>query len=131
MREGIMANRSVTITDTNAKPKGDKEVMDTIQMTANALQGTWGDGDWDGGITGAVGSYCKRGIFWDAKLVYTISGSATIKFPFTVVESIVRITNTATLASVISYIQKGKTLAVTGSGKFILEVLFVRNTKEV
>jgi len=105
--------------------------MDTVQMTANALLGTNGDGVWDGGSVGGVGYYCRYAMFWDAKLVYTLHGSESLVFPFTLVEAVVRITNTATGATSINYVENDRTLAVSGDGKYVLEVSFVKNTKEV
>jgi hypothetical protein len=124
------SGRSVTITDSNAKPKSEKEVMDTVQMTANALLGTYGDGEWNGGIGGAQGFYCRYAKFWDAKLVYEIHGSTEILFPFTLVEAIVRITNASSGATSINYVERSLTLPVSGDGKYILEVFFVKNIKE-
>jgi len=131
MARNNVNTRSVTITESNAKPVSEKEIKETIQMIANALEGTYGDGDWDGGITGANGFYTQYARYWDAKLVYTLNGSADVVFPFTVVESFVRVTNVITKVTVINYIEKSRRLGVSGDGKYILEVCLVKNTKEV
>lgn len=123
-------SRSVTITQANAKFTTDKELRETVQMTANALEGTHGDGDWDGGIEGATGFFYRYAKFWNAKIVYEIHGSNSLVFPFTLVDAVVRITNAATGATTSTFVDRSRTMAISGDGKYVLEVSFVKNVKE-
>ena len=72
-------------------------------------------------------------MFWDGKLSFIGSGSTTVAFPFTVVDTVVKvfkISGTTTTQELI-YIAKDNTLALTGlTGLTIIELAFVKNTKE-
>ena len=123
-------NRSVTITDAIARPRNEKEMQETLQMTANALLGTHGDGEWDCGVAGATCYYHKYAQFWNAKVSLTFSGTVIISFPFTIVDSILKqIKDDGTTTNV--YVSNAKQVTLTGSGKYILELFFVKNVKEV
>lgn len=124
-------NKTTTITDSNAKPINQTEVSNSLQMMANALKGTYGDGEFDGGLgQGAEGYWHRYAMYWDAKLVCTAYGAVTITFPYTIVDSMVKVYDTTTNTTGVYYIQSSKTLTFTASGKTIVEVSFVKNTKE-
>lgn len=127
------ATRSTTITDAHAKPINEREKAVAWQAIVAALRGVWGTGPWDGGI-GGTGDWEKHSKFWDATLQADISGDVTITFPFTVVKSVVKVWKMdlggteATLSA--SYIESGKTLLVSHSGRIVVELSRVKNTKE-
>lgn len=123
-------SNSVTITEAMAKPQSPKEMGVAVESFANALDGTYGTGEWDGGVEGASGFWHRYSQYWDAKLVVTISTSQLIVFPFTVIDSLLRLTKLDGTSSII-YIENAKQLNVAGNGKYVLELFFVKNTKEL
>jgi hypothetical protein len=124
-------NKTTTITDSNAKPINQVEMANSLQMMANALKGTYGNGEFDGGLGSIANGYWHRyAMFWDAKLVFTATGSVTITFPYTVVDSMVKVYDASANTASVYYIESSKTLTFTASGKTIVEVSFCKNTKE-
>lgn len=127
------SNRVTVITDANAKPQNEKEMAETIQALVNANKGSNGDGTWDGGVDGATGYWSKYRMFWDAKLVFTASGSITVTLPFTVVDNTVRVIKCGTTPAVevLYYLERSKTISLTGlNGKTVIELSMVKNIKE-
>lgn len=128
------ATRSTTITDAHAKPLNEREKSVAWQAIVGALRGVWGTGPWDGGIEGAIGDWEKHSKYWDATLQADIDGDVTITFPFTVTRSVVKVWKMdtggteATLSA--NYLESGKTLQVTHSGRIVVELSRVKNTKE-
>lgn len=127
------SSRSATITGTHANPQNEQELKQSISAMANALQGTYATGEFDGGI-GGTGFYHKYAYFWDAKLVTSAAGSTTITFPFTMDDTLVyqtSISDTGELTVHTINVHNSKSFPATLSGvKTIFEVSMVRNVKE-
>lgn len=130
-RNNKNTNRCTVVTDALAKPQNEKELAETISSLVNATRGSNGDGQWDGGV-GGEGTWVKYRMFWDAKLVFSGLGSTTITFPFTVVDSVVRVIKCGTTPiEGLYYVNGRKTLDITGlNGTTIIELSMVKNTKE-
>lgn len=130
-RNNKNTNRCTVVTDALAKPQNEKELAETISSLVNATRGSNGDGQWDGGV-GGEGTWVKYRMFWDAKLVFSGLGSTTITFPFTVVDSVVRVIKCGTAPiEGLYYVNGRKTLDITGlNGTTIIELSMVKNTKE-
>lgn len=128
------SSRTTIVTEAMAKPTNEREAKEAMVQVVNALRGSYGTGEWDGGFDGATGYWTKYSMFWDAKLSFVGSGTTTVTFPFTVIDSIVKvfkITGTSATQELI-YIAKGNSLALTGlTGTTIIELAFVKNTKEI
>jgi hypothetical protein len=127
------SSRATVVTEAMAKPTNEREAKEAMVQVVNALRGTYGTGEWDGGFDGASGYWTKYSMFWDAKLSFDGGGSATITFPFTVVDSIVKVymVSGVTVTQENHYIVKGNNLTLAGlTGKTIIELAFVKNTKE-
>ena len=123
-------NKATTINESLASPKNQADVENSIRQLTNAVRGIYGTGEWDGGVAGS-GYYHRYAMYWDAKLTFTGSGSTILSFPFTVVDSLVRVTDIATLTTKVYYIENNNQLSVSNlGGKTIVEVSFVKNTKE-
>lgn len=122
-------NKTTTVSESVSKPLNETELKSSVQVMGNALRGVYGDGEWDGGV-GGTGYWVKYAMFWDAKLVFDGTGAHTITFPFTVADSIVRVTSTITLVTTNYYIASGTSLALTLSGKSIIEINFAKNAKD-
>lgn len=127
------SNRVTVVTDANAKPKNETELAETISTLVNANRGSNGDGTWDGGVDGSNGYWVKYRMFWDAKLSFVASGTTTITFPFTVVDSVVRVIRCGTNpgVEVLYYIDRSKTLSLSNlNGRTVIELSMVKNIKE-
>ena len=126
-------NKTVKISESNANPINEVEVKQTLTMLANALKGTYGTGEFNGGLGDelAYGYWHQYAMYWDAKLVFTATGSVTITFPFTLVDAPVRIFNVSDSSSSVYYVHKSKSITISATGKTIVEVGFVKNIKEV
>lgn len=123
----MASNRSTIVTDAIAKPINESEVQTSIQTLANACRGTYGDGEWTGGI-GGVGYYVQYAMFWDAKLSFNATGDVVVVLPFTLLDSIVTLTDIVTMVRRYIHVQSGNTLSITGlTGKTILEINFAKN----
>lgn len=125
-------NKTTTITDSTAKPINDDEVATSLQLMANALKGTYGYGEFNGGLGENIGNgyWHRYAMYWDAKLVFTGTGTTTITFPYTVIDSMVHVYDTATNTDQVYYIENSKTLTFNASGKTIVEVSFVKTGRE-
>lgn len=125
-------SKSTTVNESLASPKTAQETSNTIQTLVNALKGVYGNGDWDGGLGDiATGYYHRYAMYWDAKLSFTASGSVTLTFPFTVVDSIVKVFDVTSKTMAVYYLDNSNSLSLTSlNGKTIIEVSFVQNTKE-
>ena len=121
------------VTSATAAPQNDVELRESVATMANALKGTYATGTFDGGI-GASGLYHRYAEFWDAKLVTTVTGSTTITFPFTLVDSLVyqnSISDTGEVTEKAYHVDNSKTLSLVLTGvKNIIEVAMVHNTRE-
>jgi len=125
-------NKTVTINDINAKLATPEETAETLQNLAIALKGTYGSGEFDGGLgTGAEGYYHRYAMYWDAKLVCTASGSTTITFPFTLVNAEICVLDVATNERSYFYADGTKQFTFNGNGKTVISTMFIKNTKEV
>lgn len=127
------SSRSATITGSHTTPQNEQELKQSVSAMANALQGTYATGEFDGGI-GGTGFYHKYAYFWDAKLVTTATGTTTITFPFTMNDTLVTqttISDTGAISVHTIHVHDSKTFPATLSGiKTIFDVSMVRNTKE-
>jgi hypothetical protein len=130
MNQSRKSSKATTITTAMASPSNPAELNETLLQLVNATRGTYGDGEWDGGIAGN-GYWCKYAAFWDAKLSADISGTTTIKFPFVVTDSAVRVYHLSGTPSMeVFYINSADALNLTGHGKTIIEVSLVQIPKE-
>ena len=132
------SSRISIVTDAHAKPTNAREHEVASQLVATALQGAWGKGSWDGGSgenwVPGVGNWEKHSESWDATLQTTLSGSAVVTFPFTVVRGIVKlykISDDRTVSMHANYIESGKTLSIEHIGLIVIELTNIKNIKEV
>lgn len=123
-------SRITVVTEAMAKPKNEREATEAMMNVVNSLRGSNGQGEWDGGLAG-TGYWVKYSMFWDGKLTFDGTGSTTITFPFTVIDSMVKVYAVATNTVKNYYVSNSKTLDVSGlTGKTIVEITFVKNGKE-
>lgn len=127
------SSSAARVTSLTANPQTQEELQEAVSTMANALKGTYATGSFDGGI-GGTGLYHRYAEFWDAKLVTTLTGSTTITFPYTLVNSMVThhvISDTGAVTSSTIYADNTKTVPLVLSGaKNVIEVAMVHNTKE-
>lgn len=116
-----LPTRLTEITLALTKPS-EQERPQAWSSVINALQGQYGQGEWDGGI-GGDGYWVKYGYFFDCRLKITGSGIKTITMPFSCKDSILHITNTVTLASSVVYVN-GSSATFTINNTSIIESFF-------
>lgn len=126
-----ISSKLTTITDNIVNLESKQELAEALRKLTNALRGTYGEGEWNGGI-GGTGFWCKYSSFWDAKITCAFSGDAVVSLPFFVPESIATIYHIAgTVVTVeTQYLVNKNTIEVTASGTFIIVLSQVQSTKE-
>lgn len=132
------SGRISVITDAHARPINARELEVTQQLIVTALRGSWGTGDWSGAGDSSwpsgTGNWEKHADSWSATLTTTLSGEATVTFPYPVIRSIVKVWKVSDdgSATLNAYsIESGRTLSITHVGKVVIELDMVHNTKEV
>ena len=125
--------RIVTINDNHAVPSTDEEWSSSIKQVAGALQGSWGKGDWNGGI-GGEGFWIKHSMFWDAKVKATLNGVTTFISPFPLKDAVVIISKIDPTDGSISqsnlFVDSGRNFDVTFNGVVIVEMKNIQNVRD-
>jgi len=111
--------RITSVTASDARPKTEREVSESISKFANALQGEWGSGQFDGGVSGE-GCWNKRGYFWDFVIRFSATGSVSVRLPFVVAGSVVESVSLSAMTSNLSFVQDSDSVVVAASGDTIL-----------
>ena len=114
-----LPTRITRINTADARPKTPKELDSTINKVANALEGEWGSGQFDGGIDG-IGFYNKRGFFWDFVIKFTGSGVVSVKLPYVITDSVVETITGSPLSNVLSFVVDSDVVSITADGETVV-----------